>query len=76
MDAEAQSHEITRIQADCPRCKALEAREKMVKDTCEAQVKWHRESAPYANGGCLCHACQLADRILAAIAEREDGGGK
>ena len=26
MDAEAQSHEITRIQADCPRCKALEKR--------------------------------------------------
>jgi len=70
MDAAEHSEMIIKAQEDCPGCKGLEAREKMVKDMCEAQVKWHRESAPYANGGCLCYACQLADRILAALAER------
>jgi len=85
MDAEAQSHEITRIQADCPRCKALEATKAELAQCREAyQIL---EDAPELNPSNYDHdqVCELNSKMVEAClafraaleatkAERGDGG--
>ena len=87
MDAEAQSHEITRIQADCPRCKALEATKAELAQCREAyQIL---EDAPELNPSNYDHdqVCELNSKMVEAClafraaleatkAERGDGGGR
>ena len=71
MDAEAQSHEITRIQADCPRCKALEKR------CAKLEEVWFRILSAYMRcDGESKIVMQAVGDARATIAEREDGGGE
>ena len=63
MDAETMSHEITRIQADCPRCKALEAEV----DRLWEFVEWCSIPATEPL------TANVAIRAMALLCERQDG---